>query len=158
MMDIAIETPAFQGRGLAVRPASWFRGPLVVVDGETVKGRRSRFLVRDNHGQEVTIRLISNHIDPIPRVMVGEQTITLARPLEWYEYVWSGLPILMALHGGALGGICGFVALQKSAGVFRGEDGKAKKFLITGLISLGAVVVYLLLAVIFLAIMRRVRP
>src|SRR5437867_8320773 len=45
-----------------VRTASWFRGPRLVVDGSEVKGKRGRFIIRDNRGQEVTVRLISNHI------------------------------------------------------------------------------------------------
>jgi hypothetical protein len=157
-VDIAIETPEFLGRGLAVRTASWLRGPRVVIDGEPVKGHRGRFLVRDNRGQEVTIRLISNHIDPIPKVTVGDRSISLARPLEWYEYVWSGLPILMALHGGALGAVCGFVALQKSTAVFRGEGSKARKFLVTGLLSLAAVIAYFVLAYFFLSLLARPTP
>jgi len=155
-MDIAIDTPEFQGRGLAVRPASWFRGPRVVVDGELVKGRRSRFLVRDNHGQEVTVRLIWNRVDPVPNVMVGDRSISLATPLKWYEAIWIvWAPLLLVFYGKLLGMVVAFVVLRKSMVVFRGEGGKAKKFLITGLISLGAVVAYSLLTEILFSLVRR---
>ena len=89
-MDITIDAAEFQGRRLMVRTASWCRGPRLVVGGSEVKGKRGRFILRDNRGQEVTVRLISNHIDPIPKVTVGDRSIELARPLEWYEYVWMG--------------------------------------------------------------------
>ena len=157
-MDIAIEAPEFQGRRLMVRTASWFRGPRLVVDGSEVKGKRGRFILRDNRGQEVTVRLISNHIDPIPKVTVGDRSIELARPLEWYEYVWMGLPILLVFHGGALGAVCGVVAIQRSAQVFRGEGGKARKFLLSGLISVGALLGYFVLLLILFSLVQGRNP
>ena len=153
-MDLAIEDPNFLGRGLAVRPAGWWHGPRLILDGSAVKGRRGRFLVHDNRGQDVSIRLISNHVDPIPKVTVGDRDIRLARPLEWYEYVWSGLPILMALHGGALGAVCGFAALRRSTEVFRGEGTVAKKFVITALISVAAIIAYFVLGVTVVTLIR----
>jgi len=157
-VDIAIDAAEFQGRRLMVRTASWFRGPRLVVDGSEVKGKRGRFILRDNQGQEVTVRLISNHIDPIPKVTVGNRSIELARPLEWYEYVWMGLPILLVFHGGALGAVCGVVAIQSSAQVFRGEGGKARKFLLSGLISVGALLGYFVLLVIFFSLVQGRNP
>jgi hypothetical protein len=157
-VDLAIDDPDFFGRGLAVRTAGWFRGPRVVIDGDVVKGRWGRFIVRDNRGQSVTVQLKSNHIDPIPKVTIGSREVVLARPLVWYEYVWSGLPIIMAYHGGAIGALCGFAALQRSAAVFRAEGSEAKKFLLTGLISGAAVVAYFILGSIFLALVRKWWP
>ena len=152
-MDLSIESPDFQGRGLAVR-LGWLRSPRLVIDGSEVKGKRGRFLVRDNHGQEVTIRLISNHIDPVPKVAIGPTEIQLARPLIWYEYLWIALPILMALHGGALGAICGVVAIRASAQLFRGKDSQARKFLLSGLISVAAVIAYLGLSFALVSLVR----
>ena len=153
-MDIAIDAAEFQGRRLMVRTANWCRGPRLVVDGSEVKGKRGRFILRDNRGQEVTVRLISNHIDPVPKVTVGDRSLELARPLEWYEYVWMGLPILLVFQGGALGAVCGVVAIQRSAQVFRGEGSKVRKFLLSGLISVGALLGYFVLLVIFFSLVQ----
>jgi hypothetical protein len=102
--------------------------------------------------------LISNHIDPIPKVMIGATTIQLARPLDWYEYVWIGLPILMVFHGGFLGAVCGLLAVRKSAELFRGSGAKAKKFLLTGLVSVASVVAYLALSIALLRLIHWTPP
>ena len=150
-MELALEVPEFLGRGLAVRAAGWFSGPRLLLDGSVVKGKRGRYMVRDNRGRDVAIRLISNHIDPIPKVTVEDRPIPLARALEWYEYVWMGLPILLAWHGGLLGALCGFGAIQVSSRIFRGEGGKGKQFLLTGLVSLASVVAFYILVSIFVS-------
>src|SRR5437667_1223873 len=89
-MDLPIKHEAFAGRGLAVRTAGFFKGPRLVIDGGEVKGKRLRFSLRDNSGQEREIRLKTNGLDPVPKVQIGGQAIELARPLAWYEYVWMG--------------------------------------------------------------------
>jgi hypothetical protein len=162
-MDIPIDDAAFLGRGLAVRPGGWLHGPRVIIDGAPVKGRWRwgawrPFVVRNNSGSDVEIELKSNHVDPIPKVRIGRREIELARPLVWYEYVWSGLPILMAYHGGAIGAVCGFAALRQSAAIFRSEDGMGKKFLFSGLVSIAAVVAYVILGSLFLALVGRWKP
>src|SRR5439155_937042 len=86
-MDLPITHEAFAGRGLAVRTAGFFKGPRLIIDGGEVKGKRLRFSLRDNSGQEREIRLKTNGLDPVPKVQIGGQAIELARPLAWYEYV-----------------------------------------------------------------------
>src|SRR2546427_12721069 len=87
-MDLLIKHEAFAGRGLAVRTAGFFKGPRLIIDGGEVKGKRLRFSLTDNSGHEREIRLKTNGLDPIPRVQIGAQTIELARPLAWHEYLW----------------------------------------------------------------------
>lgn len=146
-MDIPIAHQAFQGRGLMVRPAGLLKGPRVVIDGSEVKGRRLRFPVRDNSGNELVIRLRSNGIDPIPKVEMLGQVLELARPLKWNEYLWIGLPILLALQGGFLGALIGFSATYSSARIFRSDRTAAAKYGLTALISLAAVGVFFVLVI-----------
>ncbi len=58
-MDLPIKHEAFAGRGLALRTAGFFKGPRLIIDGGEVKGKRLRFSLRDNSGQErETIALV----------------------------------------------------------------------------------------------------
>ncbi len=59
-MDLPIKHEAFAGRGLALRTAGFFKGPRLIIDGGEVKGKRLRFSLRDNSGQEREIRLKTN--------------------------------------------------------------------------------------------------
>src|SRR5882672_11047337 len=101
-MQISISHAAFKGQNVAVETAGFFRGARVLHNGNPVERRKGRYPVRSNRGQEVLIQLKSNFLDPIPKVIFGDETIVLARPLTWYEYLWIGLPVLLVFAGGAL--------------------------------------------------------
>jgi len=81
-------------------------------------------------------------------VVIGDETVLLARPLAWYEYVWVGLPVLLVFAGGALGALVGVVATYTSARIFRSDRGAFAKYVLTGLVSVLALVVFLVLVVI----------
>jgi hypothetical protein len=146
-MDIPIKHQAFANRGLALRPAGLFNGPQLILDGRKVKGKRLRFSVRDNSGVSCEIRLRSNHIDPVPRVQIGDQTLELARPLAWYEYVWMSFPIILVFSGGVLGAMFGVAGVLASARIFRSDHASAAKYVLSTLFSIGAVLGYLATAV-----------
>lgn len=146
-MDIPIKHQAFANRGLALRPASLFNGPQLILDGRKVKGKRLRFSVRDNSGVPCEIRLRSNYVDPVPRVQIGDQTIELARPLAWYEYVWMSFPIILVFSGGVLGAMFGVAAVYSNARTFRSDHATAAKYVLSALVSIGAVLAYLATAV-----------
>src|SRR2546423_14334091 len=136
-MDLPIKHEAFAGRGLAVRTAGFFKCPRLVIYGGEVKGKRLRFSLRDNSGQEREIRLKSNGLDPVPKVQIGGQAIELARPLAWYEYVWMGIPIALVFVGGGLGALLGLAAVYSSARIFRSGRGTAAKYGPSAVVSLG---------------------
>ena len=141
-MDLPIKYEAFAGRGLALRTAGFFKGPRLIIDEGEVKGNRLRFSLRDNSGHEREIRLKTNGLDPVPKVQIGDQTIELARPLAWYEYLWMAIPIGLVFVGGGLGALFGLVAVYSSARIFRSERGTAAKYSLSALISLGAALAF----------------
>src|SRR2546428_14190926 len=99
-MDLPIRHEAFAGRGLALRTAGFFKGPRLIIDEGEVKGKRLRFSLRDNSGQERDIRLKTNGLDPVPKVQIGGQAIELARPLAWYDYLLIGITIALVVVRG----------------------------------------------------------
>ena len=146
-MEIAISHAAFEGQNLSVETAGFFRGPRVLRNGGPVERRKGRYPVRSNSGDEVFIQLKGNVLDPIPKVILGNETIVLARSLTWYEYTWIGLPILLVFTGGGLGALVGLAATYTSARIFRGDRGSWAKYGITALISVVALVGFVILAV-----------
>jgi len=147
-MRFPISRSGFEGQDLAVETAGFFSGARVLHNGNPVERRKGRYPVRSNSGQEVLIQLKSNFVDPIPKVIFGDQTIVLARPLAWYEYVWIGLPVLLVFAGGALGAIVGVTATYTSARIFRSGRGAFAKYALTGLITVVALVAFFILVVI----------
>ena len=88
-----------------------------------------------------------------PRLIIdgGEvkaQTIELARPLAWYEYLWMAIPIALVFVGGGLGALFGLVAVYSSARIFRSDRGTAAKYGLSALISLGAALAFFVAALV----------
>jgi hypothetical protein len=147
-MEFPISHSGFEGQNLSVATAGFFRGARVLHNGNPVERRKGRYAVRSDRGEEVFIQLKSNFIDPIPKVILGHETIFLARPLTWYEYLWLGLPILLVFAGGGLGALVGITATYASARIFRSDRGAFAKYGITAVISLVALIAFVVLAVI----------
>jgi hypothetical protein len=147
-MDYPIDNiPGFEGRKIELRPAGAFTGVKLFVDGEQVKGKWGKFSLRRNDGTEAQAQLRSNIVDPIPQLVVDGKVYASVKPLAWYEMVWSGLPILLLFVGGALGAFCGLVAAYSNSRIFRTGMHPALKYLVTGAISVAALVIWLIAAV-----------
>jgi len=75
--------------------------------------------------------------------------------LAWYDQVWLALPFALVAVGGAIGGACGGTAWGINQKVFRASKHPVLRYVWTGLISVTAVVIYLVLAMAFLAVFKR---
>jgi hypothetical protein len=139
-----IDHEAFAGRGFGLRPRGVFRGPKLVIDGAEIAGKRGRFSVRDNAGNLVEIRLKANGLDPVPRVVIGDRTLQVARSLEWHEYAVIAPSWVLVPLGGALGALVGFMATIASARVLRSDRPAAARLGLAATISVGSAVGYLI--------------
>ena len=146
-MDIPIPHESFTNRALSVQPAGFWKGAKLLLDGNEVDGKRGEFQVPDNSGMNRKVKLNASLFDPIPKVEIDGDKIELARPLIWYEYVWMGLPIALIFVGGGIGVLFGLAAVYSSARVFRSDRPTLTKYSISGLISLGAVTAWIVVAV-----------
>ena len=66
---------------------------------------------------------------------------TSSGQIKWYEWVWSGLPILLIVLGARGGAFAGVVAFGVNTQIFRSARSTALKFILTGAVSALAVVV-----------------
>jgi hypothetical protein len=146
--------PGFEGRKIVLRPAGVLTGVKLFVDGEAAKPKWGKFTLRRNDGTETQAILRSNFVDPIPQLMVDGKVYSAVKPLAWYELVWSGLPILLLFIGGALGAFCGLVAAYTNSRIFRTGLHPVLKYLVTGAVSLVALVVWFILAMLVTAALQ----
>ena len=141
----------FEGQNIEVQVSFW-SGPKLLVNGEPApKGsKRGEMLLQRNDGRQViaTWKPQLGGFD-VPQLVVDGKATNLVEPLKWYEMVWSGLPLVLIFLGGAIGGACGAVAFVINSKIFRSESDGLLKYLITGVVSFAAVVVYLIAAVLF---------
>ena len=150
-MELKLEHDAFRTRVLKVRAANLWKGPRLIVNGAEAEGKRNKYTVRDDEGKERVITLKASFLDPIPKVQFDDETpVALARPLRWYEYAWMAAPILLVFMcgalGGALGGFLGAFAFWTSTRIFRSDRGTVAKYGMSGLVSFGAFVTFVIIA------------
>jgi len=146
-MRIEVRHPAFKRQHLSVETASVFSGPKLLLNGAVVKKVKGRYPVASDSGVEKLIQMRYNLVDPVPTLKIDGEAVNLLEPLQWYEYAWSGLPILLVFTGGALGGLVGGVATMANGRLFRSDRGSIAKYGLAGLITVAAVVVFFVLAV-----------
>jgi hypothetical protein len=77
--------------------------------------------------------------------------------LAWYQLVWVGWPIALVAVGGAIGGACGGAAWALNQKVFRATKNPVLRYVWTGLISVAAVLLYFVAAVMFLSIVNKAK-
>jgi len=65
-----------------------------------------------------------------------------------------GLPLALIAVGGAIGGACGGAAWAVNQQVFRKTENPVLKYVWTGLISLAAVVAYVVIASVVISLIR----
>ncbi len=74
---------------------------------------------------------------------------------EWYEHLWLALPIGLVAVGGAIGGACGGAAWALNRSVFAKTQNPVLRYVWTGLISMAAVFVWLILGTILFTLIKR---
>jgi hypothetical protein len=144
-MNYIVNLEGFEGQRIEVQPAGFFGAArLFVNDVEVRKGtRRGEMILTRNDGKEVVAAWRNNFLD-VPKLIVENKIINVAKPLAWYEWVWNGWPVVLLFGGGALGGLFGALAIVINLNLFRSQQTTWLKYLITGLISFSAFMAYLI--------------
>lgn len=146
-MNIPVSLPGIEGQNLALCSAGMFNGAKLMLNGQPVtKQKNGMFYVRSNAGPTLAIKFKNRFLDPIPDLEVGGQTMTLVPPLQWYQYAWMAIPLVLIFMGGAIGGFCGGLAAGISSRVFRSDMSEGMKYGASALISAGAFVTYFVMA------------
>ena len=94
-------------------------------------------------------------ISPVSPMRPTIRPVQTSTKLVWYEMLWIALPIGLVGVGGAIGGACGGAAWAINKKVFKEIENPALRYLVTGAISVSAVVVWLVIAGVFLSLFRR---
>ncbi|NTU83636.1 MAG: hypothetical protein HGA45_30410 [Chloroflexales bacterium] len=151
-MDYPINLEGFEGQAIVVQPAGFLSGPKLLVNGQpAAKGqKRGQMVLRRNDGSEALATWKPQFID-VPRLIVDGQTINVAEPLKWYVWLWSGLPFILVVVGGAIGAVVGMIGFGVNANIFRSSWPTAAKFAVSAIVSVVAVVAYIVLAALLLA-------
>ena len=156
-MEYRVSHPFFERQQLAVRTAGLFKGAVLLLDGQPMKAKRGKYVIKNDVGDDTSVRIDAVFIDPIPVIKIGTEAVRLAPALSWYEYAWIGIPVLLVFVGGALGGGLGVAAGYSNSRIFRSDRGTGTKYLLTGITTVAALVAFLVLATVIQIAVRTAR-
>lgn len=147
-MNYTVNLEGLEGQKIEVQPAGFFGAAKLFVNGVEARqgSKRGEMLLTRNDGREVVAAWRNNFLD-VPKLVVENKVIDVAKPLAWYEWIWNGWPIVLLFGGGALGGFFGALAVVINLNVFRSQQNPLLKYASTGAISLAAVIAYLVIGI-----------
>jgi len=148
-MRYPLQLEGFEGQSVEVQPSGLFAGPRLLVNGQPARPapKRGQVLLRRNDGREVIVIWKPQLLGlDVPQLWMDGMRVNVVEPLKWYVWVWSALPVLLVLIGGALGALAGFIGFGINTKIFRSGLPGLAQFGLSLLVSLAAVVVYLVAA------------
>ncbi len=150
-MTYKVNLEGFEGQDIEVKTSFW-SGPKLLINGQPApKGsKRGEMLMLSNNGSQIAARWKPQLMgQDVPQLVVDDKVINLVEPLKWYQWVWGGLPVALVFIGGALGAIAGIIGFSINSKVFRTEMKNFMKYVVSGMVSIAAVVAYFIAATIF---------
>ncbi len=155
-MQYSVPVEGFTDDQIILETAGFFSGPKLLLNGEPAQRgeKRGQYVLPRDDGSEITLKLKNVFFDPVPQIVTNEdQVIKVIEPLKWYQWVWSSLPILLVFMGGAIGAIFGLIAASISIRVFRSQMNTAVQYIVVAVISIIAVIAYVILAMLIASLL-----
>ncbi len=116
--------------------------------------KRGQMALRRNDGRDAIVRWRPQFLGlDVPQLYVDGYVVNVAPPLPKAVWLWSALPVLLVLIGGALGALVGFIAFAVNNRIFRTSWSTLTKFSVSLLVSLASGVVYLAIANVLFAVL-----
>jgi len=145
-MEYPINLPNLKYDQLKLVTPRIYGKPKIYLNDNEIEKRNNRYLINTNEEKPILITLKNNYLDPIPKVFINDHQIHVAKAIKWYEYIWTGLPILMVFQGGLLGALFGLISLRINLNIFRSDKNTLVKYLLTLVVSVIFVLIFLIIA------------
>ena len=152
-MNYSIQIEGFEGQNIEVQPPKLFDSPKLLVNGQRASSgpKRNQMVLRRNDGKEVIAFWKPRFLGlDVPQLSVDGKIIDVVEPLKWYERAWSGLSVLLIFSGGIIGGVVGFISFSINMKIFRSPLQTGAKYFASAGVSAAAVIIYFIVASLFL--------
>jgi hypothetical protein len=155
-MRYSVNISGFNDTELTVEMPGVFSNPRLLVNGKPAASgqKKGEFLLVKDDGKVVTVKFGAAFLDAVPKLIVDGETFQVAEPLPWYQWAWSGAPIILVFLGGCIGGAIGGAAIVFNTRILRSVMPRSAQYFVTGLVS-GATVLLYLIAV---AVLQQMLP
>ncbi len=143
-----VAIPGCENKKVEVQVAGFITPIKIFVDDELARPgkRRNELVLKGKHGKPVSVYIQSAFFDTVPRLRVDGQTIQVAPPLKWYDYLWSGLPLTLVFSGGMVGAILALFGFILNIRLARSSLSPFLRFAAIGGVTILTWAVYFLIA------------
>jgi hypothetical protein len=142
-----ISIPGFEKQQISVQLPDSFASstPKLFINNQPAPDgpKKGQYVLHRDDGTEATAYFKGGFPDPIPVLMVGGQTIRLAKPFIWYQWLWVCFPLILVGLGGAVGGGLGAVAATLNARILRSQQNGVVRYTLSAVVSVAAFVIWL---------------
>jgi hypothetical protein len=116
-----IKIPGFGKQRIELEISGFLGKTRILLNGNPAeKGhRKDEFILYQPDGVRVSTQLQSTFFDVIPKVIVHGEAYEILPPLTWYQYVFTGLSLILVLFGGGYGGLLGMISFLINIRLFR---------------------------------------
>ncbi|MBI4026104.1 MAG: HEAT repeat domain-containing protein [Verrucomicrobia bacterium] len=150
MMLYSIDVQGFEGHAIAVE-VSVFINPRLLIDGQPAPPgqKRLEYLLGRDDGSIVTARLQPSAMGSSFDLVIEDRVIPIMEPLQWHQWAWIGVPFLLVIGGGCIGGFCGGLATVINLRIFRSQANVSAQYALTGIVSAVSLGAYIFVASVF---------
>ena len=139
-MEYPVKIEGFEGHRLAVTSDEFISNSKLLMDGQPAPSgeKRGEFIVYKNNGSKVIAQLTSAYLgfDPVPRLTIDGKVFQIMPPLDRFEWVWSGIPLILFFTGGIAGTLFAILGFAYNVRIFRTQRSNLQKILLTAMITL----------------------
>ncbi len=108
--------------------------------------RKDEFILYQPDGVQVSAQLQNTFFDVVPKVIVHGEAYEILPPLNWYQYVFAGLSLILVLFGGGYGGLLGMISFLINIRLFRSSFPLVLRLLLILFMNTLAIFIFTLLS------------
>jgi len=102
-----VKIKGFENKRIELESSGFFSPARLLVNGVKAESgiKNNEVILRKEDGTKVSVYIQNAFFDTIPRLVVNGETISVAPPLKWHQYVLCGLTLFLIFYGGAIGAV-----------------------------------------------------
>ena len=157
-MNYPITLAGFEDQTIEIEPPGFLAPPKLLINGQPApKGPGfSQMTLRRSDGSQAIATWKPQMLGfDVPQLVVDGKTITVVKPLTWYEWGWCLMTVLLLWGYGWVGAGLSIVALFYDFRIFRSRLQVGLKYLAIAGLSAGVVGVYILVSIATNALLSR---
>jgi hypothetical protein len=151
-MKYNFRLPDFPNSNFEIETSIWTGKSRLFMDNKMIEQSKEKgrpFLIPKTNNEFIKAFPKRSFPDVVPLFEINGIKIHILEKLKWFQYALCGLPILLVIVGGAIGGLIGAIGYLINYNIFRQEGTQISKYLkVVGIIA-SSYILFFLIAEVF---------